>query len=139
MKGDASNQAISARFEPEVIKDNMEELPKPMHGNFQIGRVEQAQAEKLQRAAAQRARENPGHFIVELDRERAVQRRELFLGDARAGAVQKLARDVRARQMPVDDLRLCADAAEETIDERDRYGCARSVHDRVPRGEDASA
>ena len=72
MKGDASNQAISARFEPEVIKDNMEELPKPMHGNFQIGRVEQAQAEKLQRTAAHWTGKDARHFVVEFKGEGTV-------------------------------------------------------------------
>jgi hypothetical protein len=72
VKGNARYQAVSARFEPEVIEDNVKELPEPMHGNFQVGRIEQAQAKKLQGAAAHRTGEDARHFIVEFNGEGTV-------------------------------------------------------------------
>ncbi|MNT54458.1 hypothetical protein D3C72_1916240 [compost metagenome] len=104
----------------------MEELAEAMQRHLQPWRIQQAQAQVFERPVAQRPAEDARHFIVDLLGEQAVQRRELFLSDARRRLGQQLAGDARALRQPCD--RGGIGAGQEAVDDRDGDSSGQAVH-----------
>jgi hypothetical protein len=117
----------------EIVQNDVKELAEAMQRCFEVARIEQAQADELQRAAAQRAAEDAGHLVVEFDGEHAVQRRELFFRDPRAGSREQVGRDAGFVEIAADHLGLSARAGQKAIDERDGNGGTGREHASITR------
>jgi hypothetical protein len=66
----------------------VEELTEPMHRDLQSRRIEEAQAQILQRSIAQWPTEDTRHFIVEFAGQQAIQRGKLLLRNTGSGFVK---------------------------------------------------
>ncbi len=117
---------LAPGFHAEIVEDQVEELPEAVQRHLQPWRVEQAQAEVLERAIAQWPAENARHLVVEFLGEQAVQRRKLFLRDPRRGLGQQLGRNPRAVRQPGHGLRI--GTRQEAIDDGDGNGGGKVFH-----------
>ena len=98
-----------------------------MQRDAQVCGVEHAQAQELERARAQGAREHARRLVVELDGERAVEQRELLHRDPGRLLFKQCRGDAGApdaveRQRPV-----FPEAVEELADHADRHGDGRGI------------
>ena len=101
-----------------------------MQRRVEVRGVEQAQAQELERTAAERTAEDAGHLVVEFDRKHQVQRRELLLGHARARLAKQFRRDARLLQVTCDDVGTRAGVRQEAVDEGDRDSGADQMRER---------
>ncbi|MCY1282408.1 hypothetical protein D3C81_800410 [compost metagenome] len=100
MQHDLAEAVPAPGLEPQIVQDQVEELAEAVQRHLQPRRIQQAQAQELERAVAQRAAEDAGHLVVQLHRQFAVERGELFLGHARGRRLQQAVRDPGALRQP---------------------------------------
>lgn len=97
-QGHPDEAAFASKFDAEVIQQQVEEAAESEQGGLQRRRVEQAEAEKLQRARAHGPRKHPRQFVIQLAGQLPVEGGELLGGHPGRFRAKEDRSDTRPRQ-----------------------------------------
>lgn len=106
----------------QIVQQQPEILREAVQRRHQAGRADQAQAQELECAAAQRARKHSGRFVIALLCQQAIQPGKLLVGHARPCLLQQGRRNARVQHAGRLQVRVQRCALQQIVHEIDGNG-----------------